>query len=367
MQRDRVVNDHTGSALIILSADADSSYGLTPDAIVIDELTHWPDSGAALWESLFSAAAKRSNCLLTIISNAGTGEGQSWQWKIREAARTDEAWYFSRLDGPVASWISPLHLAEQRRMLPPVAFDRLWLNQWTSGQGDAITEADLQAAVRLDASPTEREPGLTYVAGLDLGLSRDASALVVVGVDADGERVRLVDVQAWKPAPGGRVQIELIEAAIVAANDRWKLAGVNFDPWNCAYLAERLGVLGVPMIETSFSAKNLANMAAAIVESFRDRRIELYPEPTLLHDLRGLRVVERNYGYRLDAARDQHGHSDRAIALALALLGARSVPKRPTWGILGGGTGEKLPTMAELLGPEYLIPVRDEQQWQRVA
>lgn len=366
-QRDRIVNEHTGSALIILSADADSSYGLTPDAIVVDELCHWSDAGESLWQSLFSAAAKRSNCLLTIISNAGTGEGQSWQWKVRESARTDEAWHFSRLDGPVASWISPKHLAEQRRMLPPIAFDRLWLNQWTSGQGDAITEADLQAALRLDAPPKEREPGLVYVAGLDLGLSRDASALVVVGVDAEGERVRLVDCQAWKPAPGGRVQIELIEAAIVAAHDRWKLAGVNFDPWNCAYLAERLGVLGVPMIETSFSSKNLANMASAVVESFRDRRIELYPEASLLHDLRGLRVVERSFGYRLDATRDKHGHSDRAIALALALLGARSVPKRPQWGIFGGVTGEKLPTMAELLGPEFMHAEREERQWQRVA
>jgi phage terminase large subunit-like protein len=367
VQRDRVVNQHTGSVLIILSADADSSYGITPDAVIVDELTHWSDAGEQLWTSLFSAAAKKRNCLLTIISNAGTGQGQSWQWKIREAARTDESWHFSRLDGPQASWISERHLAEQRRMLPPIAFDRLWLNKWTSGQGDAVQESDLQAAVRLDAKPSQREPGLVYVAGLDLGLSRDASALVVVGVDAEGERMRVVDVQAWKPSPGERVKVEDVEAAVVAAHAQWKLSTVAFDPWQAAYLAERLAGYGIAMTETPFVAKNLQGMASAVVEGFRDQRIELYPEPALLHDLRGLRVVERSFGYRLDATRDKHGHSDRAIALALALLAARSIPRRPTFGILGGDDCGKLPTLAELVGPEFIHDMRDERQWQRVA
>jgi len=358
VQRDKVTNPHTGSALVILSADADSSYGLTPDAVIVDELTHWSDAGEQLWTSLFSAAAKKSNCLLAIISNAGTGEGQSWQWRIREAARTDEAWYFSRLEGPQASWISERHLAEQRRMLPPVAFDRLWLNKWTSGQGDAITETDLQAAVRLDAKPARREPGLAYLAGLDLGLARDASALVVVAVDSEAERVRLVDVQAWKATPGERVEVAQIEAAIVAAHEKWKLQTVAFDPWQASYLAERLSARGLAMCETAFAAKNLQGMASAVVEGFRDRRIELYPEPALLHDLRGLRVVERSFGYRLDATRDKHGHSDRAIALALALLAARSLPKRPTFGILGGASQEKdLPTLADLMGGDFANPV----------
>src|SRR4029079_7334903 len=110
---------------------------------ICDELVHWEGDGS-LWHSLISSAAKRSNCLLVVITNAGFID--SWQWEVREAARTDEAWTFSRLDGPQASWMTPARLAEQRRMLPAIAYLRLWENQWSSGGGDALTEADIKAA-----------------------------------------------------------------------------------------------------------------------------------------------------------------------------------------------------------------------------
>ena len=72
----KVTNRLTGSELTILSSDVGSSYGPTPDFVLCDELTHW--GNADLWDSLFSSAAKRKNCLVVIISNAGFGEGESW-------------------------------------------------------------------------------------------------------------------------------------------------------------------------------------------------------------------------------------------------------------------------------------------------
>ena len=64
--------------------------------------------------------------------------GTAGSGQVREAARTAKDWYFSRLDGPVASWISEKLLDEQRRMLPPAAYARLWDNVWSSGEGDAL-------------------------------------------------------------------------------------------------------------------------------------------------------------------------------------------------------------------------------------
>lgn len=86
-----------GGRLDIFTSDVASSYGILPDLIVADELVHWQGDGS-LWHSLISSAAKRSGCLLCVISNAGFAD--SWQWNVREAARTDPAWMFSRLDGP---------------------------------------------------------------------------------------------------------------------------------------------------------------------------------------------------------------------------------------------------------------------------
>ena len=53
---------------------------------------------------------------------------------------------YSVADGPVRCLDCAEQLAEQRRLLPTIAFDRLWLNSWTSGSGDAIDPGDLAAA-----------------------------------------------------------------------------------------------------------------------------------------------------------------------------------------------------------------------------
>ena len=152
VQNYRVINSRTESTLDIITSDAPTAYGLTPDFIICDEVTHWtkPD----LWEALFSSAPKRSTCMLVVITNAGLSD--DWQWKTREAVRCDRNWYFSRLEGPVASWITPELLEEQERLLPGIAYRRLWLNEWTTGGGDALTEEDIKAAFIPSLSPDER-------------------------------------------------------------------------------------------------------------------------------------------------------------------------------------------------------------------
>lgn len=89
-----------GSTLEVSTSDVGSSYGILADFLCADELCHWQGDGS-LWHSIISSAAKKSNCLLWVISNAGFVD--SWQWQVREVARNDAAWHFSRLDGPVAS------------------------------------------------------------------------------------------------------------------------------------------------------------------------------------------------------------------------------------------------------------------------
>ena len=88
-----VTQPATGSRMDFLSSDLASSWGHDPDFVVCDELCHWPRG--ELWQSLVSSAAKRRQCLLLVLSNAGVGRG--WQWEVREAARTNPAWYFSTL------------------------------------------------------------------------------------------------------------------------------------------------------------------------------------------------------------------------------------------------------------------------------
>ncbi len=364
VQAFKVVNLHTESTLEIISSDAPSSYGATPDFVICDEITHWAKRD--LFDSLISSAAKRSHCLFLVICNAGFHD--SWQWDLREAIRDTPAWYFHALDGPRASWISPTKLDEQRRLLPVIAFDRLWLNRWGSGSGDAIDPADLDAAISAGRASipagrvTHPAPGWVYVAGVDLGLKRDASAVVIVGRHvghsvaiprtipgdaARGTMAAMIDlgildaplqnieteyrvtpatgryvvphVAMWKPA-GGTVSITEIEETICRLDSQFHFAAVGCDPWQAAMLIERLRIAGVPTESIDFVSGNLKGMASVVLESFRERTIDLCDHEQLRADLKSLRVEERQYGIRLCSPRGPDGHGDAATGMAIGLL-----------------------------------------------
>ena len=355
----KVTNTRTGSALDILSADVASSYGLLIDFAVLDEVTHW--SKPDLFYSILSAVAKKEHCLLLCIGNAGFRD--SWQWSTREIIRKDVDWYFSRLDGPQASWITLARLDEQRRLLPRIAFERLWENKWSSGSGDALEQVDVDAAITMNGQQRPKL-GWSYVAGLDLGLKKDASALVVVGrhlgfhtqtekpkkippqmmqmidmgiVDAPDvewdehfeegtDRLQVARVYLWKPRKGVKVNLDAVRQTIFDLDKLFNFASVSCDPWQAEMLVQLLAKEGIPVESTPFTPVNLREMATAMLEAFSNRNIDLFNHRELIADLRALRVEERQYGIRLVPGKTELGtrHGDAATALALALLAAKS-------------------------------------------
>lgn len=340
VQRDGVVNiadkhPGKGSKLEIFTSDVGSSYGILPDLIVADELCNWSGDGS-LWDSLLSSAAKKRNCLLVIISNAGFCD--SWQWKIREAARTDDAWIFSRLEGPRASWLDEKRLEEQRRMLPQIAFSRLWENCWSSGGGDCLLPSDVAIAFKSDLQPmTGNEPDFNFVAGVDLGLTRDCSAVVTLGIGKFGSpqagKIQLANHKLWIPKPGYKINLTDIENYINELDQQYNLQTVGFDPWQAEHLAQRLEANAKHrrrqqrlfrakpwMQEVPPTGTNLRETASLLIESFQDFRLHLYPCEPLRRDLLKLRVEEKSYGFRLTSPRDETGHGDSVSAFGLALL-----------------------------------------------
>jgi hypothetical protein len=338
VQINRVVNTRTQSTLEIISSDAPTSYGLTPDFVIADEITHWQKRD--LWDSLLSSSAKRSTCMLVCITNAGLSD--DWQWDAREKIRTDPKWFFSRLDGPVASWITPDRLQEQERLLPNIAYRRLWLNEWTSGGGDALTQADIDAAFLPDLRPqTRAQEGYTYVGGLDLGVSRDASAICILAIRRGHEghgRIRLAFTRLWRPRKGTKINLQEIEDSLVTLHSLFNLKSLCFDPWQALHMAQRLQAaeLGVdrkqlskhampskvPMREVVQSGQNLQRIASIVIEAFADRRLELFDDPDLRRDCQRFRIEERPYGFRLTSPRDGQGHGDLGASFCLAMLGA---------------------------------------------
>ena len=362
VQADRIINEESGSELLIISNDVASSWGHTPDAVICDELTTWRNE--ELWHSLFSSAAKVGHSFVAIMSNAGTME--SWQYRLLKEFEKDEDWYVHELPGPVASWLDPKQLRRQSK-LPKIAFDRLWMNIWSAGSGDAFTTEELTAITTLEGpwapSTAEDRRGKTFIAALDIGTARDNSALVVLSredgwieeipapersyptavaaaidlglMDApydEPERIvhhgddliRLVDCQIWKPSPGEKVSIEDIFQSILRLHGIYGFSRFGFDPHQGLHLAERLRAKGLHTFQIDFIGKNLKDMASLTLEAISERKLLLYHQPELIRDLKNIRVAEKSYGFRLESPRDEAGHGDAATALQVGLLTMRA-------------------------------------------
>jgi hypothetical protein len=277
--------------------------------------------------------------------NAGFQE--SWSWKVRETVRTDPGWHFSHLDGPEASWIDAKQLAGQKRILPGPEFDRLWMNVWSAGSGDALSEQDLLAAVNLPGPSLQRQPGLVFFGGVDLAETRDHAAVALVGRTSwtARRRLQLVRLHAWKPPIDLLAVKETVRQLHAQYRPRWL-----FDASQAASMRQELQaefLFSIPFVcdLMRYTGAQTTELASILLQCFRDRVIDLYDDAQLLTDLRQMRLRSSAAGWRLESPRTRAGgHGDRAAALTLALLCAYQHPHSQDY--------SSLPL------PEVLIPGR---------
>jgi hypothetical protein len=316
-----------GSEVRVVSRDASGLHGELPDLLVIDELTNWPqgDSLQELWQVAVSLAAKRPYTVVLVTANAGLDGG--WQWQAREAARTDPAWRFSSLDGPVASWINEATLAEQQRMLLPSQYQRLWGNRWTTGTDSGFLPALIDAAVGY-VPPEIRKPrpGRSILVGVDLATRVDHASVVATQVDPFGRKVRVIEVHDWDPRDfGGEVPLGLIERVLLDMRPRLAPDAVMVDAYQAVYIAQRLAGMGLPLFTVQMNSSACNSQARAAVTVLSEEILVL-PEGTaeerlLVEDFRRATIAERSGGQlKVESPRQKEtGHGDRLSALLLTL------------------------------------------------
>lgn len=326
----------------ILPADPAGSHGARPDLVILNELHAMYESGRVCAENLMDNADKMQGHNVRVIAT-NAGFQNTWQWQWREYARQSSRWYFHKWDTP-APWIATADVDEARVRNSTTRFQRLWLGVWATASGDAIEPADIQAAITLAGPQDGPEPGWVYAAGLDLSTKRHHSALVVLGTRPGTGRVSLVACQSWAPGANGMVDLVAVRGAVQEAAVRFDLACVAFDPYQAALMAQELQAVGVPMLEVTFYGRTLNRMATAIIEAFRSRMLDLYPDRPLVDDLLRLTIAEGQFGYKLKAAADAAGHADRAIAMSIILPAMMEVANAEADGITTPADRAALPT-----------------------
>lgn len=186
IQKNRVISKNTGSKIQWITSDANSSFGETPDITILDELTHWPttERGKMFFDSCISSFGKRADKGGVLSVGCNAGWGRDYQWSLRETARTGTGWHFSCPPG-ASPWYSKEMLDEQRSILEPSAFSRLYDNQWQDSGGTFVTEVEAHACVSrsLYKKHEAEDHCWAYVVALDYAEKKDRTVGVVAHLE----------------------------------------------------------------------------------------------------------------------------------------------------------------------------------------
>ena len=360
VQARRVIVPESDATLEILPADAAGTWGLTPHWVFCDELANWADTTSArrLWEAASSAAAKRPDSRLVVLTTAGSPD--HFAFKVLEHARTSPLWRTSEREGP-APWMAADRLDEQRQRLPHAVFEQLFLNRWTMAEGSFLDPLVVEAAFCLEGPRMEHRdpvtgqaPGSPFIAALDLGVVHDRTVFALG--HRDGDRVLLDRMQTWRGSRKHPVDFAEVEQFIVQAHHRFGFT-LRLDPWQGLDLAQRLRAQSILVEEFNFSPASKQRLAASLLSTINNGNLALYEAEGLRDELLGLRLVQTSSGaWAFDHQRG--GHDDRAVALALLVVALLERPRIDTsWADDPEASffaGPPVPSRARGTDPDYV-------------
>jgi hypothetical protein len=244
-----------------------------------------------------------------VISTAGW-DRTSIAWEVRQHAERERSWYFSPR-GQCASWIRPEWLAEQRRTLPAHVFARLHECRWVEGAGAWLLAEQVDG---IFAGVPEGEG--TCCLGLDIGISRDRTAVALVRAAGDLRVVEALRLVA--PSRGERVDLMAVEADVEALARQYACP-VHCDPYQAIGMAQRLRQRGIEVCEYPFTGEKRRQLFARLLDLVSTGRLRAHPHEELRREMLSLEVKETLGGWRVDHRAG--GHDDAVIAVSLALAG----------------------------------------------
>lgn len=184
------------------------------------------------------------------------------------------------------------------------------------------TDAILRACV-VEIDP--RLVGRRY-AGMDVGLKKDLTVLVVAEQD-DAGIAHVVDVEECKRTDWEQQQAMVERSAAYWNWERLCVDATGMGAVPCELLQKKLGKMRVEPV--SFTLQSKERLATLLYQSFNDGMIRMLRDAPLVKDLCSIkRIVTSTGAVRFDAPHTDDGHADRAWALALALQACAKAPTK---------------------------------------
>jgi len=199
-------------------------------------------------------------------------------------------------------------------------FLRLGLNVWSTSDSGGFLRGDEIADAVDRGIPTTAPIGVRYPTaqiGVDLGLSRDRTAIVATDLDARGRLVvRHVEVlQGTRQHP---VSLLDVEARVLQLAQRLGAKYVSIDRWQSAQMSESLRRRGLSVRPVTCDAAWLDRAATHLKQWFVQRHIAIPPHPALLEELEGLEAEGLRRRDRVRFTATGSNHDDICVALCLS-------------------------------------------------
>jgi phage terminase large subunit-like protein len=316
--RDEIVVPSTDSLYKVLSADAPTSHGLNPTAVIADEI-HTMKTRDLLDALTFSPVRKEP--LYFYISYAGTDFTSPLYELYQDGIqKRNPKLYFFWSEKNLASWITPEYLEGQRRVLPAHVYQRLHENKWVQGENSFISKEELYQCVDHILKPqlTGRE-NLKYYLAIDLGLVRDRTVLTICHKDPDDNFIYLDYIKTYKGTKKSPVLVSEVEKDILWANENFNIIKSLADFWQMAGTVQRLKSK-IRIENISFSSAYIQKISQNLFYLFHNNLIRIFPHKDLETELLNLNCEAKSYGWRIDHKSGQF--SDHVISLGMAALEA---------------------------------------------
>jgi len=326
--RNKIVSTNGLAETVIEASDKASAHGETPALLVLNELVH-----VAKWEVMqahYNNALGVPRGVVIVSTNAGYKGTKAEKWK-NNALSKKGMWHVHVWDKK-APWLNDEDVREAKDVNTRSEFIRLFGREgggdnWVSGKGDALTEEEINFVFRGNLQPlTEPEEGWIYVAGLDLGISKDHAGFAVVGVNKKEKRIRVVLSRDWKPTKPNeegkkQVDIAVVKDVIESVYKTFSVVWFGYDPAaGGSFLAQDMRLRGVRMREMRFEGVSLNEMALAFTKEVKSGKLESFEHEALRRDFGKFHIVANAMQqYRLKAKSDEHGHADVGTALVICL------------------------------------------------
>lgn len=369
----------TGSNYAALSRDARTKMGLSPSFVVYDELGQTSDR--ALYDAMDSAMGARKNPMMLVIStqaaddfapmsrlidygiriNNGDVNDPSFHLTLYCAPADADPWDLDtwNLANPALADFRSLEdverLSQQAQRMPTQesAFRNLILNQRIAAEARFIERSEWTAC----GEPAIIPIGAKCVAALDLGATRDLSALVLLHEDSNknyhampffwlpGDVLSRVDedkvpYDVWVRDEmiypiGPTTDPAFIAAKIVELSGRYKIEQLAFDRWRIKDLERELQNLGsaIPLVPHGQGYKDMSPAVDLLERMVVENRLRHGKHPVLTWNAFNAVVTRDPAGNRkLDKARSI-GRIDGLVALAMAFTLMRVEPARAVFDV----------------------------------